>query len=133
MFPMTITLTNETQLSAVLAALGAKHQAVEVVPPVVVENPKPPKAEKEAEPKVGEKKPDAPAAEPAQQSTASEDAHTAAQAVTYDDVKKAVLDVSHDRGRDAAVALLAGFGLKNAQEAKPEQWAEIMAAAKALV
>ncbi len=52
-------------------------------------------------------------------------------AVTYDDVKALVLRVSKDKGRDAAVAVLSGFGVTKAPELKPEQYADAVAQFKA--
>lgn len=44
--------------------------------------------------------------------------------VTYEDVKTLVLKVSKDKGRDAAAAVLAGFGVAKAPELKTEQYAD---------
>lgn len=53
------------------------------------------------------------------------------QALDYvKDVQPLVLKVSSVKGRDAAVALLAKFGLKSAKEAQPEQYADIIKACK---
>lgn len=51
--------------------------------------------------------------------------------VTYDDVKTLVLKVSKDKGREAAAAVLAGFGVAKAPELKPEQYADAVAQLKA--
>lgn len=72
----------------------------------------PPKQAAEAEQR---KKPEAPAAEQQQQ-----------QAITYDQVKAAVNGLAKAKGRDAVIAALGDLGLKNATEAKPEQWPEIV-------
>lgn len=53
------------------------------------------------------------------------------QTVTYDDVKALVLQVSKDKGRDAAAAVLSGFGVAKAPELKPEQYADAVAQLKA--
>jgi hypothetical protein len=71
----------------------------------------PPKQAAEAEQR---KKPEPPAAEQQQ------------QPVTYDNVKAAVNGLAKAKGRDAVIAALGEFGLKNATEAKPEQWPEIV-------
>lgn len=63
------------------------------------------------------------AAQPASKPEASK----SAPAVTYDDVKALVLQVSKDKGRDAAAAVLAGFGVAKAPELKPEQYADAVA------
>lgn len=52
-------------------------------------------------------------------------------AVTYDDVKALVLQVSKDKGREAAAAVLSGFGVAKAPELKPEQYAEAVTQLKA--
>lgn len=67
------------------------------------------------------------AAQPASKPVAS----TSAAAVTYDDVKALVLQVSKDKGRDAAAAVLSGFGVAKAPELKPEQYADAVAQLKA--
>lgn len=54
-----------------------------------------------------------------------------AAAVTYDDVKALVLQVSKDKGRDAAAAVLSGFGVAKAPELKPEQYVDAVAQLKA--
>lgn len=51
--------------------------------------------------------------------------------VTYDEVKTLVLRVSKDKGRDAAAAVLSGFGVAKAPELKPEQYADAVAQLKA--
>ncbi len=67
------------------------------------------------------------AAQPASKPVAS----TSVAAVTYDDVKALVLQVSKDKGRDAAAAVLSGFGVAKAPELKPEQYADAVAQLKA--
>lgn len=59
------------------------------------------------------------------------EASTSVAAVTYDDVKALVLQVSKNKGRDAAAAVLAGFGVAKAPELKPEQYADAVAQLKA--
>lgn len=54
-----------------------------------------------------------------------------ASEVTIDMVKKATTDLAKVKGRDAAVAVLAQFDAKNANEVNPEAYAEYVAAAKA--
>jgi hypothetical protein len=43
-------------------------------------------------------------------------------AVPYEKVRDAVVSLSSTKGRDAAVAVLNGLGVKNAKELKPEQY-----------
>ncbi|MDZ7918490.1 hypothetical protein [Rhodoferax sp.] len=59
------------------------------------------------------------------------EASTSVAAVTYDDVKALVLQVSKDKGRDAAAAVLSGFGVAKAPELKPEQYADAVVQLKA--
>ncbi len=58
---------------------------------------------------------------------------TSVAAVTYDDVKALVLQVSKDKGRNAAAAVLSGFGVAKAPELKPEQYADAVAQLKAVL
>jgi hypothetical protein len=67
------------------------------------------------------------AAQPASKPVAS----TSAAAVTYDDVKALVLQVSKDKGRDTAADVLSGFGVAKAPELKPEQYSDAVAQLKA--
>ena len=53
----------------------------------------------------------------------------AAEPIAYADVSKLILKVSSTKGRDAAVAILNKFGAANLKEVKPEQYAEVVAAA----
>lgn len=54
-----------------------------------------------------------------------------ASEVTIDMVKKATTDLAKAKGRDAAVAVLAQFDAKNANDVKVERYAEYIAAASA--
>jgi len=67
-----------------------------------------------------------PAAAPATKAEPSEPA-----ALTYDDVKRAIIEVSKAKGRDAAVALLAEFGATKGPDlqATPEKFAPFVARA----
>lgn len=49
--------------------------------------------------------------------------------VTYDQVKPLILKVNTTKGRDAATALLAEFGVTRGPELKPEQFAKFIARA----
>ena len=129
MFPMTMTISNATQLSAILAALNV-DQIVEVKPEA--------KATPKKEAKAEEKKPEAAKPEVARTQTTAEapdapdqkaENSVAAPALKYDDVAKAVLAVSQKHGRDAAIGVLKQFGLETLKAAKPEQFADIKAAA----
>lgn len=56
---------------------------------------------------------------------------TSASEVTIDMVKKATTDLAKAKGRDAAVAVLAQFDAKNANDIKVEHYADYIAAASA--
>jgi hypothetical protein len=71
------------------------------------------------------------AAQLASNPEASKPVPPTATAVTYDDVKALVLQVSKDKGRDTAAAVLAGFGVAKAPELKPAQYADAVAQLKA--
>lgn len=75
-----------------------------------------------------------PPSETAAASPASKpEASTSATVTTYDDVKALVLQVSKEKGRDAAAAVLAGFGVAKAPELKAEQYADAVAQLKAVL
>ena len=137
MFPMTVTIHNQTQLSALLAAMGDTQVGTE---PIVTEKPEAKKAEveKEAKKATPESTPAAtpePTASPElTQATAAEavqllDGHATrpADAPTYQDAAAAVTKLSKASGRDAAVALLAEFGAAKLPEVKPEDFAALIA------
>jgi hypothetical protein len=65
--------------------------------------------------------------------TPKSDVTDAGAPVTYDDVKALVLQVSKDKGRDAAAAVLTGLGVAKAPELKPEQYAAAVAQLKAVL
>lgn len=60
-----------------------------------------------------------------------EDQPAAAAEVTEDDCKQITLKLAAKKGRDAAVAVLAEFGVSKAGELKADQRAEYLAAATA--
>ena len=132
MFPMTVTINNPAQLSAVMAALAVDQIEVKPVAaaPADVAATTEAKAtttkkEKKAEPVVEQAKAEA---APADQPKV-EQKDDAPAAVTYQDASKAILKLSAAKGRDTAVALLSKFGAANLKEVKPEQYAAVMAAA----
>lgn len=104
----------------------------------------------EPAPKAKRKKeaaPEAPAGEPAPEETAPSPAAGASDApateaaatatepveISYADAAAAVTNVVKVKGRDAGKALLASFGAANLKEVKPERFAEVIAAAKAVL
>ena len=52
--------------------------------------------------------------------------------IDYAEVRSAVIKAAATKGKDRVVDLLETFGLKSATEAKPTQYAEIIAACEAL-
>ena len=150
MFPMTVTINNAKQLNAVLAALQPDLEASDFKDPVVgaayVEardkvTANEATAKKET-PKAGKPSP-APAADSSRTAEAEKpvaaapspkaesSAPAAEKAPTYDEVKKLILEVSKTKGRDAAIALLKGFGAASGPELKPEQFPAFVVKAKA--
>jgi len=66
---------------------------------------------------------------PAPTTSAKTEAPAATTGLDYEkDVKPKVLEVSSKKGRDACMAVLSKFGLASAKAAKPEQYADIIAA-----
>lgn len=135
MYPVTVSFTiadaaGLTAITAALAALGA---------PVAKEATPAPKPA--AVPAVASGPATAPAAEAAAPTTtASASTPTAASAaakpqastaatepVTYAQVKPLILKINTDKGRDAATAALAKFGVTKGPELKPEQFADFIA------
>lgn len=156
MFPMTITVHNAAQLNAVLHAMQPDLEASDFKHPEVgtayeeakarVEANKAqpagkPKAEKTAAAKTEPAAPTSPTAEAAQTSAADapakkdEPSAPAAETVTYDHVKAAILDMSKVKGREAALKLLAQFGAEKGPDLQktPEKFGEFIAAAKKLL
>jgi hypothetical protein len=106
-------------------------QVAAVVEEVKAEAPA--KTEKKAK----AEKTEAPKAEPAATPEPKEEAAPAADEgpgepeVTYQDAAAAITALSKTKGRDAAVALLKKFGASKLPEVKPEDFAAIVAEAKA--
>ena len=55
-------------------------------------------------------------------------ANNPADAPTYQDTADAVTKLARTKGRDAAVAVLSGFGAAKLPDVKPEQFAAVIAA-----
>ena len=151
MFPMTVTISNPAQLNAVMAALNVGGIESPKTSPCVghaVETAKEEAKGKATSTKKETAKTEAkeePKAETAQaadqkpealtQMTASEaekalhgHANNPADAPTYQDTADAVTKLARTKGRDAAVAVLSGFGAAKLPDVKPEQFAAIIAA-----
>jgi hypothetical protein len=139
MFPVTITIKNATQLNAVMAILDpdnneyARQKAIASEPKSwPMPNPDAPKAEPKAEVKADPKPAAAAASAEAQAQTApaATTAESRSEPVVIGDVNAAIIALAKAKGRDAAVALLGTFGAAKAPELKPEQYADVVAAAK---
>ena len=85
-----------------------------------------PRTAAEAEAAAPEKKAEQSATTPP---AAASPATPKADAPTYQDAATAITKLSREKGRDTAVALLAKFGAANLKEVKPEQFADVIAAA----
>lgn len=144
MFPMTITIANTAQLNAVMAALNVDAQApvavtkeVAAAPsgkskatPAATANPAPTQPTAEAVAAAApEKKAEPSATTPPAAASAASPATPKAEAPSYQDAATAITKLSRTKGRDTAVALLAKFGAANLKEVKPDQFADVIAAA----
>lgn len=65
--------------------------------------------------------------------SAAQSATGASPPVTYEDAKKALLNLSKEKGREAAVTLLQRFGVQKGPDLKPAQWAEFIKDAEAVI
>jgi hypothetical protein len=146
MFPVTVTIHNPGQLHAVLAAM----QAVDDEPrtggqastdkPAAKEAGTPGKSDAKG---ASTSRTAAAAPTPAADALAKKDAESAAKlgvegdapAMTYEDVKKAILEVSKQKGREAALKLLAEFGAEKGPDLQktPDQFGAFVIRAKALL
>lgn len=135
MFPMTITISNNNQLQAVLAAM-AEPTAEQTSVSVKKEAPKDKATNAKKQEVAATTQPTAEAAvadvqsEKADNSEQSEKAEGESPA-TYEDAKKVVLALSAKKGRTALEALLKDFGATKLPDVKPEQYGELIAAANA--
>lgn len=130
MFPMTLTVHNQAQLSAIMALFAAGETPVaDPKPEAAAGKPKAEKTAAKTEPAAGTER-TAEAANTAADAPEKK-AEASAKAPSYDDVKKAILEVSKTKGREAAIALLGKHGAKTGPELKPEKFAPFLADAKA--
>ena len=133
MFPVQITISNTAQLNAVMAALNVGVAEQAKPSPCVGHAVETAKEETKAKPeKAAADKPEA-----LVQMTGSEaaqalhgHANRPADAPTYQDAAAAITKLSKTKGRDAAVAVLTAFGAAKLPDVKPEQFADIIAAAE---
>lgn len=133
MFPMTITISNNNQLQAVLAAM-AEPAAEQTSVSVKKEAPKDKATNAKKQEVAATTQPTAEAAvadvqsEKADNSEQSEKAEGESPA-TYEDASKAIIALSKAKGRDAAVAVLEKFEAANLKAVKPEDYAAVITAA----
>lgn len=134
MFPMTVTISNTAQLNAVMVALNVGVAEQTKPSPCVGHAVETAKEETKAAAEVA-KVADKP--EALVQMTGSEaaqalhgHANRPADAPTYQDAAAAITKLSKTKGRDAAVAVLTAFGAAKLPDVKPEQFADIIAAAE---
>lgn len=125
-FTVHVTCENEAEF----AKFSAKFiPGVTAAPKAVTDSAEEPKpsAKAKAEKKTVAAKAEEPA--PAEEESVSDSAET-----TYDDVKNIIMSVSRDKGRDAAVAVLAKFDLKKVTPDIPEDtWSGIVAEGKKIL
>ncbi|MDZ4056832.1 MAG: hypothetical protein U1D69_07665 [Polynucleobacter sp.] len=134
MFPVTVTISNNAQLQAVLAALSFVQPAEQTSVSSKSDSPKekattakkqetPVTTQPIAEAVVADAQSDK--ADNSEQSEKAEDESPA----TYEDASKAIIALSKAKGRDAAVAVLEKFQAANLKAVKPEDYAAVIVAA----
>lgn len=132
MFPIQITVSNSAQLNAVMMALNVGGIESPKTSPCVGHAVETAKEETKAKVEKAADKPEA-----LVQMTGSEaaqalhgHANRPADAPTYQDAAAAITNLSKTKGREAAVAVLTAFGAAKLPDVKPEQFADIIAAAE---
>lgn len=139
MFPMTVTIHNANQLSAIMAAMGAPAEIPTIGDPAPAEKLKKEAVEKKS---TTAQKADAALTQPTAEAVAaavpeskpeatSAPETVAASPAAYPDVVAAINKLALAKGRDAAIALLGDFGVTKGPELKPEQFAEFIEKATA--
>lgn len=133
MFPMTITISNNNQLQAVLAAM-AEPTAEQTSVSVKKEAPKDKATNAKKQEVAATTQPTAEAAVADVQSEKADNSEQSEKAegenpATYEDASKAIIALSKVKGRDAAVAVLEKFEAANLKEVKPEDYAAVIVAA----
>jgi hypothetical protein len=124
MFPMTVTINDSIQLNAVMAALQSGSQIAATTPAAAVaadvKTTKPASTKKEAA------KQEAAAEAPVETPNPEE----AATSYVYQDAADAITKLAKAKGREGALAVLQKFDIAKLPDAKPEQFAGIIAAAE---
>jgi len=139
MFPMTVTINNPAQLSAVMLALNVEQIEVKPLAAKVEKAPGVKKEAAKAEVKDApqaetqtavEQKPETLTQMPASKAENALDgvANRRADAPTYLDTADAVTKLARAKGRDTAVAVLSKFGAAKLPDVKSEQFAAVIAA-----
>ena len=72
-------------------------------------------------------------ASPAADTSGATSAEAPSDVPPYDEVMVAVLDVANAFSKDEALAMLSKFGAKRASDIDPSRWADVIAAAQALL
>jgi hypothetical protein len=70
---------------------------------------------------------------PAADASGATSAEAPSDVPPYDEVMVAVLDVANAYSKDEALAMLSKFGAKRASDIDPSRWADVIAAAQALL
>ena len=70
---------------------------------------------------------------PAADASGATSAEAPSDVPPYDEVMVAVLDVANALSKDEALAMLSKFGAKRASDIDPSRWADVIAAAQALL
>jgi outer membrane biosynthesis protein TonB len=127
MFPVTITVTNQAELRAVMSVLHPIWGELAVAAKQEVATKEAEKVEAPKSEPAPVAKPEAAPIPPTVESPAAPEPKAESSAVTFEDLKKAFLDLAKVN-REAAVKLLADNGCAKLTEAKPEQFATLHAA-----
>ena len=126
MFPMTLTVHTRQQLDAVIEALAAGNDYAEQK----AKTTEPPQAKAEVKKSGAAQTADKTSTTTTEVAAPTHDEPNA-PAATYEDVAKAIIALSKEKGRDAAVAVLNKLGVAKATDLTPEEYAKAIAAAKA--
>lgn len=129
MYPVSLTVQvpNQAAMSAILAVINGD------APPAVVTSNRTAKDPKAVATTATASSSDAGKTEAKPDTAASATSTTSADAPDYNATAKYVTKVSQTKGREAAVGMLKGFGAATLKDVKPEQFADVIAAAKRIL
>lgn len=132
LYNISVTIDNEKDFAEFCAKFASAGAIKNTLTAAVTEEPK---ASEKTAPKAPKAEKKAALAKDTEESKAEEEIATGdAAEVTYDDVKNIIMSVSRDKGRDAAVAVLAKFDLKKVTPDIPEdKWSDIVAEGKSVL